>query len=1309
MGTECLDYLTYHLPRQRGAQNGVSPIVFGATFGIRDVSVVERRFGDSIEKLINTTMIGTQESCPPLQEDGQRVTAWDAYIGDSDNMEEKSTSPAIVGMQAASPSLQEDDQKIAAFDAYVRIFKYGSRKEYALQLVALAGALASGALMAVVNLVFGQFITITIRYTTGVSSGTAFREDASRLASASTIAAYKVARNIRHEYLKAALRQEVAYFDAGTSGSIAVQATTNGKLIQAGISEKLGLVFQGLAALISSFVVSFVTQWKLTLIASVIVPAILLSIGACSTMEARIESKFLPVIARANSLAESLLSSTRTVHAFGLRPRLVKDFDHHLQNAHRIGSRKNPVLGVLFSAEYSIVVLLSVTVAATSLTSAAPYLIEFTRAASAAAELFKLINRKSNIDPLHTSGEQPSEIIGELNLSQVTFSYPMRPGATVLDNFTLRIPAGKVTALVGESGSGKSTIIGLIERWYNPLSGSVTLDDRPIDQLNLNWLRKNVRLVQQEPVLFSGTVYQNISNGLIGTPWENEPEPEKRRRVEEAAKVAYAHDFISALPEDYDTVIGERGGLLSGGQKQRVAIARSIISQPRVLLLDEATSALDPHAEEIVQKALDNASKGRTTIAIAHKLATIRNADNIVVMRKGQIVEQGTHASLVAASGAYARLVQAQDLAVGSQPLESSASDVDCIDESKIRNNPELTTTLSRYSTTTRAHMESKQERDNFDHHQNLGLMHVILRLVRSTPELKWAYFLMILGCLGGAAAFPGQAILMSRIVEVFELKGSELAAKGDFFALMFLVLGLGALVVYFIIGWSSNAIAQQINHRYRRQLLSDVLRQDLQFFDRPENSTGALASRIDSHSQALLELMGFNIALILVSTVAVLACSLIAFAYGWKLALVIVFGGLPPLLFAGYARIRLEGRMENTISKNFSTSASIASEAVNAIRTVSSLAIERSILDSYIREVDRAVSMSTAPILSIMFAFAFTQSVEYSFLALGFWYGCRLVSFGELSLGSFFVAFLGVYFSGQQSSALFGFTSSMTKARNAANYIFWLHHLQPTIAETPANVGIGPKGFQSIDLEKLHFSYPMRPRVRVLNGINLQIKKGQFVAFVGASGCGKSTMIAMLERFYDPISGHIKVDSLPLDAMSPRLYRNEVALVQQEPTLYPGTIRENISMGIPTTDPSSIPDSAIEAACRAANAWNFVSSLPDGLNTPCGTNGLQLSGGQRQRIAIARALIRNPKVLLLDEATSALDTESERIVQDAINEAASGDRIIIAVAHRLSTIRHADVICVFDKGMIAEVGTHNELLGLGKLYKKMCEAQSLA
>ncbi|KAJ3578927.1 hypothetical protein NPX13_g1645 [Xylaria arbuscula] len=1266
-------------------------------------------------------------------------------------MEEKSTDPST----ESSLSQQGDDQSVKALDAYIRIFKYGTRKEYALQLIALVSALASGVGLALVELVFGQFITLTVSFTTGIASGDEFREEAARLAlyffliglarffltwlysSGSTIAAYRIARNIRHEYLKAALRQEVAFFDAGKSGSIAVQAANNGKLIQTGISEKLGLVFQGLSTLVSSLIVAFVTQWKLTLIASVIVPSTLLVVGICSTIDAQLESKFLQVIAQAGSLAENILSSMRTVHAFGLRSRLVKTFDNHLEKAQQIGNKKSALYGGLFSAEYSItyagtaltfwqgirmianqevsepgdifVILFSVIVAATSLTSIAPYLIEFTRAASAASELFRLIDRKSNIDPLDASGERPTHITGDLSISQVTFSYPMRPEATVLDNFSLEIPAGKVTALVGESGSGKSTIIGLIERWYNPLSGSVMLDGRPIDQLNLNWLRTNIRLVQQEPVLFSGTIYQNICYGLVGTSWEDEPELEKRRRVEKAAKIAFAHEFVSALPDGYDTVIGERGGLLSGGQKQRVAIARSIISQPRVLLLDEATSALDPRAEEIVQKALDNASKGRTTVTIAHKLATIRNADNIVVMRKGQIVEQGTHDSLVTANGAYARLVHAQDLATGMNSEESSDSEVDNSDDPGMSKTVEIARVPSRNSGSVRDDMKSQSESNNFDNHQNIGLVHAILRLVKSTPELKWAYCSLVLGCL--AAAYPGQAILTSKIVEVLELTGRELTKKGDFFALMFLVLGLGALVVYFIIGWSTNVIAQasnDISHKYRKQLLNDFLRQDLQFFDRPENTTGALASRIDTYPQALLELMGFNIGIILVASIAVLACCLIAFAYGWKLALVIVFGGLPPLLLAGYARIRLEGRMEHATSKKFSTSASIASEAINAIRTVSSLTIERSILDSYTQEVDRAVSMSTVSILSIMFAFAFTQSVEYSFLALGFWYGCRLVSFGELSLVNFYVAFLGVFFSGQQASILFGFTSSMTKGRNAANYIFWLEELQPTISESAENRELGPKGFQRIDIDRLYFSYPMRPHTRVLKGVNLEIKRGQFVAFVGASGCGKSSMIAMLERFYDPTSGHVRVDSLALETLSPSLYRDQIALVQQEPALYPGSIRENVSMGISTDEASSISDSDIEDTCRAANAWNFISSLPEGLNTPCGTNGLQLSGGQRQRIAIARALIRNPRVLLLDEATSALDTESERVVQQAINEAAAGDRITIAVAHRLSTIRHADMICVFDQGRIEEVGTHEELLATGTLYRKMCEAQSL-
>lgn len=204
--------------------------------------------------------------------------------------------------------------------------------------------------------------------------------------------------------------------------------------------------------------------------------------------------------------------------------------------------------------------------------------------------------------------------------------------------------------------------------------------------------------------------------------------------------------------------------------------------------------------------------------------------------------------------------------------------------------------------------------------------------------------------------------------------------------------------------------------------------------------------------------------------------------------------------------------------------------------------------------------------------------------------------------------------------------------------------------------------------------------------------------------------MIGILERFYDPVSGHLSVDSKALDAMNPWLYRNHVSLVQQEPTLYPSTIRENIAMGKASEGTSTLSDADIEAACKAANAWDFISSLPDGLGTLCGNNGTQLSGGQRQRIAIARALLRNPRLLLLDEATSALDTQSERIVQKALNDAAAdGNRITVAVAHRLSTVRHADMICVFDGGKIVELGSHEQLLARGGIYKKMCESQNLA
>lgn len=352
--------------------------------------------------------------------------------------------------------------------------------------------------------------------------------------------------------------------------------------------------------------------------------------------------------------------------------------------------------------------------------------------------------------------------------------------------------------------------------------------------------------------------------------------------------------------------------------------------------------------------------------------------------------------------------------------------------------------------------------------------------------------------------------------------------------------------------------------------------------------------------------------------------------------------------------------------------------------------------------------------------------------------WGSKLIHDGDITFYQFIVSFMGVYFSGQAAGQLFSFSSSFTKANEAANYYFWITNLSPLIQETKENRDNGPSNnCQAIDFQGIQFSYPLAPDTRILKGVSFnvrmpsvtpilplllpahrtnivitfQIRKGQFVALVGASGCGKSTMISLLERFYDPTHGTISVDSSPLNSMNPVLYRQQVALVQQEPTLFPGTILENISYGldIAPSESASAPSSEVENACRAANVWDFICSLPDGLQTPCGTSGSQLSGGQRQRVAIARALIRNPRVILLDEATSALDTESERVVQGALMQAAtSGERITVAVAHRLSTVREADCIFVFLGGKIVECGRHGELVEKGGIYAKMCEAQSL-
>jgi ATP-binding cassette subfamily B (MDR/TAP) protein 1 len=538
-------------------------------------------------------------------------------------------------------------------------------------------------------------------------------------------------------------------------------------------------------------------------------------------------------------------------------------------------------------------------------------------------------------------------------------------------------------------------------------------------------------------------------------------------------------------------------------------------------------------------------------------------------------------------------------------------------------------------------------------------------------------------------------------------MTGSEAISEGDFWALMFFIVAIVNWFLYFSLGCVCNIISQKVTRRYRLELFQNTAKQSLAFFDKERNATGAITSRLARCATDLQELLSANAGLVITNVVTTVSCSILGIAYGWKLGLVCTFAALPPLLLGGYYGIRISTKLDEDTTKRFASSAAIAAEAVAAIRTVASLVLEKTIYDEYEKRLS-AVATRSANALSItMFFYSLTQSINFLAMALGFWYGGKLVSSGEYTTEVFFVVFIAIILGGESVASFFQYSTSISKAIPAANYIFYLRTQTPKSDAEDSAPSKSQDQPASVTIDSLEFAYPSRPRAQVIKNINVYVPAGKFVAFVGPSGCGKSTMISLLSRFYDPTSGAIIINNQPITEIGPREHRRRIALVQQEPVLYSGSIRENVSMGvIESAEPT---EAQIEDALKSANILEFVKSLPEGLNTHLGNRGTQLSGGQRQRVAIARALIRNPRILLLDEATSALDTESEGIVQTALMEAAKdGGRTTVAVAHRLSTIKDADTICVFQAGKIIEVGDHASLLAERGTYFEMCKGQAL-
>ena len=1159
-----------------------------------------------------------------------------------------------------------------------------------------------------------------------------------------------VTQKIREQYLAAVLRQNIGFYDKLGAGEITTRITADTNLVQDGLSEKVSLTLTALATFVTAFVIGFIKYWKLTLILMSTIFAIALVMGGGSRFIVKYNKQSLQSYAAGGSIAEEVISSIRNAVAFGTQDKLARQYRKHLEVAEKFGLRLKITLGFMIGGMFWVLylnyglsfwqgsrfivdgettlstvltILLAIMIGAFSLGNVAPNAQAFTTAVAAAGKIFSTIDRVSPLDPKSDKGEKLETVEGNMELKNIRHIYPSRAEVVVMEDVNITIPAGKTTALVGASGSGKSTIIGLVERFYDPVGGQVFLDGHDIQKLNLRWLRQQISLVSQEPTLFGTTIRGNIAHGLIGTKYENANEKESQELIEKAAKMANAHDFITGLPESYDTNVGERGFLLSGGQKQRIAIARAIVSDPKILLLDEATSALDTKSEGVVQAALDVAARGRTTIVIAHRLSTIKTADNIVVMSRGRIVEQGTHDALLEKEGAYYNLVEAQKISakreeavaeenerhdeieerlnrvVTEKSLKTMKSFQQDPDDVNIAKNFNRTTTTQSVSS---AALKTKGP-DSNKQYSLWTLIKLIASFNKSEKLLMCTGLFFAIICGGGN---PTQAVFFAKSITALALPPQfydELQSNASFWSLMFLMLAFVMLISFCANGAAFAYCSERLVFRVRDQAFRTMLRQDISFFDKEENSAGALTSFLSTESTQMAGMSGTTLGTILTVLTTLIAALTLAIAIGWKLGLVCT-ATVPVVLACGFFRFWILARFESRSKKAYEGSASYACEATSAIRTVASLTREDDVWDHYHDMLESQGKKSLRSIAKSSLLYAGSQSFTFLAMALGFWYGGTLIGSGEYNLFQFFVCFSAVIFGAQSAGTVFSFAPDMGKAKYAAQRLKILFDRKPAI-DTWSTDGDEVEHIDgTIEFRDVHFRYPTRPEQPVLRGLNLTVKPGQYVALVGASGCGKSTTIQLLERFYDPLAGGVFVDNKDISSYNVNNYRSFLSLVSQEPTLYQGTVKENVLLGV-TED--VVSDDRIIQACQDANIYDFIMSLPDGFDTVVGSKGSMLSGGQKQRVAIARALLRDPKILLLDEATSALDSESEKVVQAALDKAAKG-RTTIAVAHRLSTIQNADMIYVFDQGRIVESGTHGELLDTKGKYFELVNLQSL-
>ncbi|KAF2289882.1 hypothetical protein GH714_039013 [Hevea brasiliensis] len=1009
---------------------------------------------------------------------------------------------------------------------------------------------------------------------------------------------------MRIKYLEAALNQDIQYFDTEVRTSDVVFAiNTDAVMVQDAI-----------------------TVWQLALVTLAVVPLIAVIAAIHTNTLAKLSGKSQEALSQAGNIVEQTIVQIRVVLAFVGESRALQGYSSALKVAQRVGYKSGFAKGMGLGATYFVVfccyalllwyggylvrhhytngglaiaTMFAVMIGGLALGQSAPSMGAFAKAKVAATKIFRIIDHKPAVDRNSESGLELDSVTGLVELKNVDFSYPSRPDVRILNNFTLNVSAGKTIALVGSSGSGKSTVVSLIERFYDPNSGQVLLDGHDIKTLKLRWLRQQIGLVSQEPALFATTIKENI---LLGRPDADQIE------IEEAARVANAHSFIVKLPEGFDTQVGERGLQLSGGQKQRIAIARAMLKNPAILLLDEATSALDSESEKLVQEALDRFMIGRTTLVIAHRLSTIRKADLVAVLQQGSVTEIGTHDELIAKgeNGVYAKLIRMQEMAhetAMNNARKSSAR------PSSARNSVSSPIIARNSSYGRSPYSRRLSDFSTSDFSLSLDATHSNYRLEKlafkeqassfwrlakmNSPE--WVYALVgSVGSVicGSLSAFF--AYVLSAVLSVYYNQNHAYMSR-EIGKYCYLLIGLSSAALIFntLQHFFWDIVGENLTKRVREKMLSAVLKNEMAWFDQEENESARIAARLALDANNVRSAIGDRISVIVQNTALMLVACTAGFVLQWRLALVLI--SVFPLVVAATVLQKMfmtgfSGDLEAAHAK----ATQLAGEAIANVRTVAAFNSESQIVGLFDTNLQIPLRRCFWKGQIAGSGFGIAQFSLYASYALGLWYASWLVKHGISDFSKTIRVFMVLMVSANGAAETLTLAPDFIKGGRAMRSVFDLLDRKTEIEpDDPDATAVPDRLRGEVELKHVDFSYPTRPDVPIFRDLNLRARAGKTLALVGPSGCGKSSVIALIQRFYEPSSGRVMIDGKDIRKYNLKSLRKHIAMVPQEPCLFAATIYENIAYGHESATEAEI----IEAA-TLANAHKFISGLPDGYKT---------------------------------------------------------------------------------------------------------------